>query len=306
MGKRLEGKGALVTGAGRGIGRGIALALAEEGAQVVVNDLGGESDGTGASESPAEGVVKEIKDRGGNAIANYGSVAIFADCEKMVNDVVENFGRIDILVNVAGNDRGRMVFNLAEEDWDAVIAVHLKGTFNTTRFASGLMRKQLGGRIINCTSAAGLIGDMGHSNYCAAKAGIFGLTRACAMELGKYGITSNCFMPAASTRMSALVTEEIIERRKADGFDMESMGITWPLPNPDDIGPVIAYLATDEASNINGQVVGVAGGKVWLYSIMSEIKTIYKDGRWTVDELANLMPRTLASNLVNPSPQTKF
>ena len=306
MGNRLEGKGALVTGAGRGIGRGIALALADEGAQVVVNDLGGESDGTGASNAPADEVVKEIKDRGGNAIANHGSVAIFADCEKMVNDVVENFGRIDILVNVAGNDRGRMVFNLAEEDWDAVIAVHLKGTFNTTRFASALMRKQLGGRIINCTSAAGLIGDMGHSNYCAAKAGIFGLTRACALELGKYGITSNCFMPAASTRMSALVTEEIIERRKAEGFDMESMGITWPLPNPDDIGPVIAYLATPEAANINGQVVGVAGGKVWLYSIMSEIKTIYKDGRWTVDELANLMPRTLASNLVNPSPQTKF
>ena len=306
MGNRLAGKGALVTGAGRGIGRGIAMALADEGAQVVVNDLGGEPDGTGASKSPADDVVKEIKDKGGNAVANYGSVAVFSDAEKMVNDVVENFGHIDILVNVAGNDRGRMVFNLAEEDWDAVIAVHLKGTYNTTRFASALMRKQLGGRIINCTSAAGLIGDMGHSNYCAAKAGIFGLTRACSMELGKYGVTTNCFMPAASTRMAAMVTEEIIQKRKAEGFDMEALGITWPLPNPDDIGPVIAYLATDEAANINGQVIGVAGGKVWLYSIMSEIRTIYKDGRWTVDELAHLMPRTIASNLVNPQPQTKF
>jgi len=305
MGNRLVGKSAVVTGAGRGIGRGIALALADEGAQVVVNDLGGEPDGTGAAHTPADDVVKEIKERGGKAMANYGNVASFTDAEKMIKAAVENFGKIDILVNVAGNDRGRMVFNMSEEDWDVVIACHLKGTFNTTRFASQLMRQQRSGRIINCTSAAGLIGDMGHSNYCAAKAGIFGFTRACAMELGKYGITVNAFMPAASTRMAALVTEEIIQRRKAEGFDMESMGITWPLPNPDDIGPVVAYLTTDEAANINGQVIGVAGGKVWLYSIMSEIKTIYKDGRWTVDELANLMPRTLAANLVNPMPPKK-
>jgi len=168
-----------------------------------------------------------------------------------------------------------------------------------------LMRQQRSGRIINCTSAAGLIGDMGHANYCAAKAGIFGLTRACALELGRYGITANCFMPAAGTRMAALVTEEIIEKRKAEGFDMARMGVTWPLPHPDDIGPVIAYLATDEAANINGQVIGVAGGKVWLYSIMDEIKTIYKEGQWTVDELVKLVPSTLAVDLVKPAPPKK-
>ena len=232
MSKRLTGKSAVVTGAGRGIGRGIALALADEGAQVVVNDLGGESDGTGASKTPADDVVKEIKERGGKAVSNYGNVASFADAENMIKAAVENFGKIDIMVNVAGNDRGKMVFNMSEEDWDVVIACHLKGTFNTVRFASQLMRQQRSGRIINCTSAAGLIGDMGHSNYSAAKAGIFGLTRACALELGKYGITANCFMPAASTRMAALVTEEIIQRRKDEGFDMEALGVELRVIDP--------------------------------------------------------------------------
>ena len=297
MGKRLEGKSAVVTGAGRGIGRGIALALADEGAQVVVNDLGGESDGTGASRSPADDVVKEITGNGGKAVANYGSVASFDDAEKMINAAVENFGKIDILVNVAGNDRGKMVFNMTEEEWDIVIACHLKGTFNTTRFASRLMRQQRSGRIINCTSAAGLIGDMGHSNYCAAKAGIAGLTRSTALELGKYGITVNAFMPAGSTRMSALVTEEIIKKREAEGFDMARLGVTWPLPDPDDIGPVVAYLATDEAAKINGQIIGIVGGKVFLYSHPAEIKTIYKDRRWTVEELVKLVPSTLAVDL---------
>jgi NAD(P)-dependent dehydrogenase (short-subunit alcohol dehydrogenase family) len=301
MGKTLVGKSAVVTGAGRGIGRGIALALAGEGAQVVVNDLGGETDGTGASQTPADELVNEIKKHGGKAVANYGSVAIFADAEKMIKAAVENFGKIDILVNVAGNDRGRMVYNLTEDDWDAVIAVHLKGTFNTTKFASQLMRQQRNGRIINCTSAAGLIGDTGHSNYCAAKAGIAGFTRATARELGRYGITVNAFMPAAATRMAALVTEEIIKKREAEGQALP--GIVWPLPHPDDVGPIVAYLATDEAANINGQIIGVIGGRVFLYNHPTEIKTIYKDGRWTVEELAKLVPQTLAIDLVNPGPR---
>ncbi|MDY6968710.1 MAG: SDR family oxidoreductase [Spirochaetota bacterium] len=301
MGNSLEGKSAVVTGAGRGIGRGIAIAMAQEGAQVVVNDLGGETDGTGASKSPADEVVKEITDHGGKAVANYGSVAVFTDAENMINSAVENFGKIDILVNVAGNDRGRMIYNLTEEDWDAVIAVHLKGTFSTMKFASALMRKQRSGRIINCTSAAGLIGDTGHSNYCAAKAGIAGLTRAGARELGRYGITVNSFMPAASTRMAALVTEEIIKKREAEGQALP--GIVWPLPDPDDVGPVVAYLATDEASDINGQIFGVIGGRVFLYSHPDEIKTIYKDGRWTVEELTKFVPQTLTAGLVNPAPR---
>ena len=280
------------------------MALAEEGAHVVVNDLGGETDGTGASSAPADQVVKEISERGGKAVPDYGSVAIFADAEKMISKAVENFGKIDILVNVAGNDRGRMVFNLTEEDWDAVIGVHLKGTFNTTKFASQLMRQQRGGRIINCTSAAGLVGDTGHPNYCAAKAGIAGLTRATARELGQYGITVNAFMPAASTRMSALVTEEIIKKREAEGQVIP--GFVWPLPDPNDIGPVVAYLATAEAANINGQIIGILGGRVFLYNHPDEIKTIYKDGRWTVEELVKFVPQTMAAGLINPSPQTQF
>ena len=276
------------------------MLLAGEGAKVVINDLGGETNGTGASKSPADDVVQEIEKGGGKAVANYGDVSSFSDAEKLINCAVENFGKIDILVNVAGNDRGKMVYNLSEEDWDAVIAVHLKGTFNTTKFASGLMRKQRSGRIINCTSAAGLIGDTGHSNYCAAKAGIAGLVRATARELGRYGITVNGFMPAASTRMAALVTEEIIKKREAEGQAIP--GITWPLPHPDDIGPMVAYLATDEAAKINGQIIGIIGGRVFLYSHPEEVKTIYKDGRWTVDELAKVVPQTLAADLVNPSP----
>jgi len=303
MGKTLEGKSAVVTGAGRGIGKSIALSLAKEGAKVVVNDLGCETDGTGTSNAPSDGVVNEIIKLGGEAIADNGSVSNFSDAEKIIMTAVENFGRIDILVNVAGNDKGRMVYNLTEDDWDDVIAVHMKGTFNTTKFASRLMRGQRSGRIINCTSAAGLIGDTGHSNYCAAKAGIAGFTRATARELGRYGITVNAFMPAASTRMSALVTEEIILKREAEGQAIP--GISWPLPSPEDIGPVVAYMATDEASNINGQIIGIIGSKVFLYNHPEEIKTIYKNGQWTVEELIKLIPQTLAAGLVNPSPPKK-
>jgi hypothetical protein len=300
MGTRLRDKVAVVTGAGRGIGKAIALGLAQEGAKVVVNDLGCTTDGRGADASPAEEVVNEIKALGGSAIANFDSVATFSSAEKIIKSAVDNFGKIDILVNVAGIDRGRMVFNMSEEEWDDVITVHLKGTFACTKFASQLMRQQRSGRIINCTSAAGLIGEPGHSNYCAAKAGIAGFTRAVARELGRYGITVNAFMPGAATRMAALVTEEIWKRRQAEGTALP--GITWPLPPPEDVAPAVVYLATDEAANINGQIIGVIGGRVFLYSHPTEIKTIYKEGRWTVDELAHLIPSTLAADLVNPAP----
>src|SRR5215213_10662613 len=196
----LDGKAALVTGAGRGIGRGIAIALAGEGARVVVNDLGVSLTGEGEERSPAQQVVDEIEVAGGQAVANYDSVADFDAATAMVQQVVDTFGRIDILVNVAGILRDRMIFNMTDDEWNAVIAVHLNGTFNTTRAASIKMREQRGGRIISMSSSSSL-GAAGQPNYAAAKAGITGLTWSCANGLGRYGITANAIMPSGATRM---------------------------------------------------------------------------------------------------------
>ncbi len=196
----LDGKTALVTGAGRGIGRGIAIALAPAGAKVVVNDLGASLSGEGIEKGPADQVVDEIVKAGGTAAANYGSVADFGQATAMVEQVVKAWGRIDILVNVAGILRDRMIFNMTEEEWDIVLAVHLKGTFNTSRAASVHMREQKGGRMINMSSVSAL-GAPGQPNYAAAKAGILGLTWSTANAMAKYGVTANAILPSGATRM---------------------------------------------------------------------------------------------------------
>ncbi len=184
MAKVLEGKSAVVTGAGRGIGRGIAKALSAAGASVVVCDLGGATDGSGTSKSPADDVVKEIQDAGGTAVVNYESVTTMQGGENMIQTAVDNFGKVDILVTVAGILRDRMVFNMTEEEWDDVIAVHLKGTFSCVKFASILMRQQRSGRIITFSSESGVMGTSGQTNYGAAKSGIAGLTKVAARDLG--------------------------------------------------------------------------------------------------------------------------
>ena len=309
MGNRLKGKVAVVTGAGRGIGRGHALALAAEGAKVVVNDPGVARDGSGIAKGPADEVVAEIKKRGGTAVANYDSVATVEGGERIIKTAIDNFGRIDILVNNAGILRDRMVFNMPQEDWDAVIKTHLYGTFNCTKPAAVLMRQQRSGRIINTSSSSGLIGNSGQANYGAAKAGIAGFTRVVARDLGRYGVTVNAISPGAATRMT--VSDEMTAARKlraekgvasatARASDDE---IERSLPpDPEDVAPMVVWLATDAAANVNGCIFAVSGGQVALLHHPTPEKSIHKDGRWTLDELDKILPTTLLPGLVNPSP----
>ncbi len=310
MGDRLKGKVAVVTGAGRGIGRGHAIALAAEGAKVVVNDFGGASDGTGGATSPADDVVAEIKKNGGEAVANYDSVATVEGGENIIKTAIDNFGRIDILVNNAGILRDRMVFNMAPEEWDAVIKTHLYGTFYCTKPAAVLMRQQRSGRIINTSSSSGLIGNPGQANYGAAKAGIAGFTRVAARDLGRYGVTVNAISPGAATRMT--LSDEVLAGRKiraekgvAGGGQTVDLDSEEAPPDPDDVAPIVVFLATDAAADINGCIFSVSGGQIALLHHPTEEKSIHKDGRWTLDELLRIIPTTLAAGLVNPSPPTQ-
>jgi len=298
MGKKLEGKNAVVTGAGRGIGRAVALELATQGAKVVVCDLGGSKGGEGADQGPAAQVVTEIKKAGGVAIPATESVTDFAAAERMIKSCVDKFGRIDILVNCAGILRDRMVFNMSEEEWDAVLTVHLKGTFNMIRHASRLMREQKWGRIVNTTSDAWR-GSAGQPNYSSAKGGIVSLTYTAAAELGKYNITVNAIAPIAATRMT--LDEEVKTRFKM-GFEAGMISPDYydeliNMPGPEYVAPVVAYLCTEEASIITGKVIGCGGGRVALYSAPVEIRGLYRDhrkeGPWTVEELTKMVPKTL-------------
>jgi NAD(P)-dependent dehydrogenase (short-subunit alcohol dehydrogenase family) len=310
MGERLKGKVAVVTGAGRGLGRAHALALAAEGAKVVVNDLGGAVDGTGADRSPADEVVAEIKKMGGEAVANYDSVATMEGGERIIKTALDTFGGLDILINNAGVLRDRTVFNMTEEEWDTVMKVHLYGHFYCTKFACIYFRqqwkeKQKGGRIVNTSSAAGL-GNMGQANYSAAKEGIVGFTRTVARDMGRYGVTCNAIRPGAGTRMT--LTPELKaawEKRAAAG--LPGVGAEAGLPpllamTPEDVSPMVVFLCTDEAANINGCTFDVHGGDIALYSEPGNFRSIYKKGIWTVDELCELAPKSLAQGLVNPSP----
>jgi NAD(P)-dependent dehydrogenase (short-subunit alcohol dehydrogenase family) len=286
---------AVVTGSGRGIGRGIALLLAQEGARVVVNDPGVNVDGSGHDNGPADQVVAEIKAAGGEAVANYDSVATVEGGERIIQAALDAFGRLDILVNNAGILRDRMVFNMTEEEWDAVIAVHLKGHFATTKPASVVFRQQRSGRIINFSSISGLGGNAGQANYGAAKAGIAGFTRVVARDLGRYGVTCNAIAPTAMTRMITTIP----------GVGQGGDGNRPRNPNmgePEDVAPMVAYLATDDAWNINGKVFYVAGGSVSVAYEETPRRTIHKNGMWTVDELALIVPTQLMRDIPNPAP----
>jgi NAD(P)-dependent dehydrogenase (short-subunit alcohol dehydrogenase family) len=298
MAQKLKNRVAVITGAGRGIGRGISLLMAREGAKVVVNDLGGATDGSGISQNPADEVVKEIKSKWGMAVANYDSVSTKQGGENIIKTAVDNFGRIDILVNNAGILRDRMIFNMSEEEWDAVIKVHLYGHFYCTRPASAYMRQQNWGRIINISSPAGL-GNVGQANYSAAKEGIVGFTRTVARDLGRFGVTCNAVRPRAATRLTTSPDLEAVWKK----IGKEAAYKKLTSLSPDDIAPFVVFLATEDAGNINGCVFLVAGGEIGIYETLPvPQRTIYKDGRWSLDELLGIVPSTLAAGLVNPAP----
>lgn len=277
----LDGKVAIVTGAGRGIGREHSLALAKAGAKVVVNDLGGSTAGEGSDTTPAQSVADEIKATGGEATANYDNVADFQGSANMVKQSVGDFGRLDILVNNAGILRDRMLVSMTEDEWDAVIAVHLKGHFAPTHHAATYWREQskagnqINGRVINTSSPSGVFGNVGQTNYGSAKAAIAAFTVIAAQELSRYGVTVNCLAPNARTRM----TEDIF-----GGLPQPAEGEYDPL-DPANISPVVVALSADDAQGITGQCFFIYGGVINVLKPWDVGQTISKEGFWDPDEL---------------------
>ena len=309
MSSRLQGRVAIVTGAGRGIGKTVALLLAQEGASVVVNDLGGGLDGTGASEAPAEETAREIREAGGSAVASVDSVAQFDSAAKIIQTAVSSFGRLDILCHVAGILRDRMVFNMTEEEWDDVLRVHLYGAFNVARNSVPHMIEQGYGRIVLFSSISAL-GSSGQANYSAAKEGIVGFARSLARELARYGITVNAVYPGAATRMTESVPDssrQLRQRaRSASGPPASAQMLSTEGPPesraPENNAPKVVYLCTEAGGAITGQVISTSGWAMSLYSPRHVTRSIHKNGRWTLDELDQLMPMSLASGLTNPMP----
>jgi NAD(P)-dependent dehydrogenase (short-subunit alcohol dehydrogenase family) len=278
MPNTLRDRVAIITGAGRGIGREHALLFASEGAKVVVNDLGGGTDGTGADTSPAQQVVDEIKAAGGEAVANYDDIADFAGAERLVNQAVETFGDLHILVNNAGILRDRMLANMSENEWDSIMRVHLRGHFCTTRWAAAYWRDQSKAgneaprSVINTSSTSGLFGNVGQTNYGAAKTGLATFSIIANQELSRYGVRVNAIAPAAATRLTAMVGADTSKKSE------------WTPMDPDNVSPFVAYLATADCP-IAGRVFFVMGGEIHLFQPFVIVDGLSKDGKWTIEEL---------------------
>jgi NAD(P)-dependent dehydrogenase (short-subunit alcohol dehydrogenase family) len=278
----LDGRVAVVTGSGRGIGREIARCLASEGAAVVINDVGVSLDGRGGEEDPAAQTVKDIENEGGRAVANYDSVSDFEAAGRIIQTAVDTFGTIDILVNNAGIIRDRSLVKMDESDYDAVVAVHQKGTFNCARHAAPIMKDKGYGRIVNITSSAGLRGNFGQSNYGAAKAAIMGMTFVWAVELAKYGITVNAMAPAGFTRM----TEGLYQGAEPPADQDPALN-----------APIVAFLASEQAAYVNGQVLGRTGFGYTLFQTPRQVAAMWKDGGWTPAEVADHFHEVLGPHL---------
>ena len=302
---RLEGKVAIVTGGGRGIGRGEALALAAEGVKVVVNDFGGSAAGTGAEKGPADHVVDEIKALGSDGVANYDNVADFEAGNRMVQQALDSFGRLDILVNNAGILRDKMLFNMTEEEWDIVIAVHLKGHFNLSKHAAVIFRQQRSGVFVHTGSESGL-GNRGQGNYAAAKEGIVGLSRSLAREMGGYGVRSNTIRPRAGTRL--VISDEMkaaASRGGAAGMGMAGLEAFEKANPPEGVAPFVVWLCTDAAENVNGRDFLVSGSMIGLYSLPEIVAKIDNPSGelWTLDRLDKEVPASVTTGLRNLWPR---
>ena len=296
----LEGKVAVVTGAGRGIGREEVLLMAKQGAKVVVNDLGGHFDGTGQSRSPAEDVVKEIRSAGGEAVANFESVTDFKSAKRIVECALDNFGKLNIVVNNAGILRDRMIFNMSDEDFEAVIAVHLRGTFNVARHACAYWREQhkngnqLNGRLINTSSDSGLLGNAGQSNYGTAKASVASMAVIIDREMQRYGVTANAIAPVARTRLTIDATPQTaatMPTPKAGEVDKFS---------PAHVAPLVAWLGSDDAKDVHGEVFRVGLGTLWLMKGWHSVGKITQTGPlkfWDPAELGARVKQELAKGI---------
>ena len=292
----LEGKVAVITGSGRGIGREEALLMAKEGAKIVVNDLGAHFDGSGqATGTPAQDVVAEIKKMGGDAVANGESVSDFKGAKRIVECAVDTFGKLNIVVNNAGILRDRMIFNMGEEDWDAVIAVHLKGSFNMARHACEYWREEhkkgniLNGRIINTASDAGLLGNLGQSNYGSAKAALAAMAIIIDKEMAKYGVTANAIAPIARTRLTVDATPSTaaIMGRQVEAGEFDPFA-------PEHISPLVAWLASDDAKDVHGEIFRVGAGTVWLMKGWHSAGKVSKRAVWGAGELGAALKAELA------------
>jgi len=302
MGTMMQGRAAVVTGAGRGIGRGIAIALAGQGAAVVVGDMGASLAGEGKDTRPAQQVVDQIRSAGGEAIAHHGDVSDFEQGTDLVETCLKQYGKVDAVVNCAGILRDRMIFNMTEAEWDAVLGVHLKGAFNTSRAASIVMREQKTGRIINMSSVSAL-GAPGQPNYAAAKAGILGLTWSTANAMAKYGVTANAILPSGATRMIDSTP------RGREFFEQHGK---WPSEaaagterDPDNVAPLVVFLSSDAAASINGQAFHSFGYGYTLMAQPQAMRRLEANRRLTPEELVTLFPTTLGPAL-KPPPGTNF
>ena len=284
----LEEKVCVVTGAGRGIGREIALLAAAHGAAVVVNDLGGSERGEGSDQSPAEEVVQEIRGAGGTAIPHFGSVAEMDSAQDIVETAVREFGQVDAVVNNAGILRDVIFHKMTEADWDAVIQVHLKGSFNIARSAATHFRKQIGGAMVHMTSTSGLIGNFGQANYAAAKLGIVGLSKSIALDMGRFEVRSNCISPFAWSRLIGTIPTQNPEE--------EARVAKMKLITPAQIAPLGVFLMSDEARGVSGQIFAVRRNEIFLMSQSRPIRSVHRGEGWTAESIADHMHPTFESS----------